>query len=83
VQVIVVTSHTKKGGNSKILQQCTLPLTGKSVVDTIITDVCVFKVMRGENCLLLTELRNGSTVETVRKNTEAKFKVSPTLVELN
>ena len=57
-RVIVVMDHTAKDGSPKILKQCSLPITGKSVVDMIITDLCVFDV-EPEHGLTLTELHPG------------------------
>lgn len=74
-KIVVATEHVAKDGSSKILQQCTLPLTGARVVSTIITDLCVFEVNRQEATLTLTELAPGVTVEEVRSKTEAEFTV--------
>lgn len=70
--VVVLMEHTSKG-ESKILKECTLPLTGTGVVDLIITDLCVFEVQK--HGLLLTELAPGVSLEEVRAKTEANFSV--------
>ena len=74
-RVIVVMDHVAKDGSPKILTQCTLPVTGKSVVDMIITDLCVFDV-EPEHGLTLTELHPGVTVADVRAKTGCDFQVS-------
>jgi 3-oxoacid CoA-transferase len=74
-RVIVVMDHVAKDGSPKILKQCTLPVTGKSVVDMIITDLCVFDV-EPEHGLTLTELHPGVTVADVRAKTGCDFKVA-------
>ncbi len=70
-RIIVVMDHTNKAGESKVLQACTLPLTGKGVVNRIITDLCVFDVVKGG--LKLIELAPGVTDAEVRAKTEAKL----------
>ncbi|RYP50887.1 hypothetical protein DL768_003676 [Monosporascus sp. mg162] len=75
-KIVVATEHVDKKGKSKIVQDCKLPLTGKGVVSTIITDLCVFQVDRVKGGLTLTELAEGVDVETVRKNTDADFEVA-------
>jgi 3-oxoacid CoA-transferase len=74
-RVIVVMDHTAKDGSPKILTQCSLPVTGKSVVDMIITDLCVFEVEPGRG-LTLTELHPGVTVADVRARTACGFKTA-------
>ncbi|KWU42338.1 3-oxoacid CoA-transferase [Rhodotorula sp. JG-1b] len=82
-KVVVVMDHVAKGGKPKIFDECSLPLTGVNCVSTIITDLCVFQVDRKNKKLILTELAAGVTEEEVRKNTAAKFEVSPDLVTMD
>ncbi|KAI1340231.1 succinyl-CoA:3-ketoacid-coenzyme A transferase-like protein [Xylariaceae sp. FL0016] len=78
-KIVVATEHVDKKGRSKIVQDCKLPLTGKGVVSTIITDLCVFQVDRTKGGLTLTEVAEGVDVETVRKNTDAEFQIAKNL----
>lgn len=79
-KVVVVTTHTDKNGRSKIVQNCDLPLTGKECVSTIITELCVFEVDRtGGGGLLLTEVAEGVSVESVKERTEAQFAIADEL----
>ena len=75
-RVVVTMEHCDKRGNSKILPTCTLPLTGRMVVDLIVTERAVFKVKPEGNGLLLLEISDGETVESIRECTEASFEVS-------
>ncbi|MEL6217976.1 MAG: CoA transferase subunit B [Pseudomonadota bacterium] len=68
-RVIVIMDHTNKKGETKLLKECTLPLTGTGVVDRIITGLGVFDVVDGG--LKLVELAPDVTEEQVRANTEA------------
>ncbi|MFQ5621798.1 MAG: 3-oxoacid CoA-transferase subunit B [Paracoccaceae bacterium] len=68
-RVVVVMDHTNKHGSSKILRECTLPLTGKGVVDRIITDLCVFDVVEGG--LKVVEAADGVTMADIRERTAA------------
>lgn len=77
-RVVVVMEHANKAGESKILKQCKLPLTGKEVVDLVITDLAVFEIERGKGMTLI-ELAPGVSEEEVRSKTEADYTVSPTL----
>ncbi|QCJ40968.1 CoA transferase subunit B [Bacillus sp. S3] len=76
-KVIVAMEHMAKNGSSKVLEQCRLPLTGKSVVDLIVTELAVFCVT--DEGLVLEELQEGADLATVREKTEAAFIVSPRL----
>ncbi|KAJ5946948.1 hypothetical protein N7454_003787 [Penicillium verhagenii] len=78
-KIVVATSHVAKDGSPKIVQKCSLPLTGANVVSTIITDLCVFQVNRATGELTLTELAPGVEVEEVRSKTDAKFTVADKL----
>ena len=68
-RVVVVMDHTSKHGESKVLKACTLPLTGKAVVNRIITNLCVLDVVPGG--LKLVECGPGVTEAEVRAATEA------------
>lgn len=76
-RVVVVMEHTNKHGEPKILNECTLPLTGKRCVNMIITDLAVFEVEDGG--LVLKELAPGVDLEEVRAKTEASFSVAADL----
>ncbi|KAJ3320660.1 hypothetical protein HDU93_003483, partial [Gonapodya sp. JEL0774] len=83
-KVVITMEHTAKNGKPKILEKCTLPLTGLNCVDRIITDMCVFDVIRPENAkphLRLVELASGTTVEDVQKATACGFEVAEQLGE--
>ncbi|MBP0465282.1 CoA transferase subunit B [Roseomonas sp. PWR1] len=74
-RVIVLMEHTA-GGKPKLLQSCTLPLTGARVVDMVISDLGVFEIARkGPERLVLTELAPGVSLEEMREKTEAVFEV--------
>jgi 3-oxoacid CoA-transferase len=74
-RVIVLMEHTSRDGASKVLRRCSLPVTGKGVVNMIITDLCVFEVQPGRG-LELQELHPGVTLEDVRAKTECEFVVA-------
>ena len=74
-RVVVLMEHCSKDGASKILKSCTLPLTGKGVVNLIITDLCVFEVLPLIG-LSLIELHPGVTLDEVKAKTAAEFRVA-------
>jgi 3-oxoacid CoA-transferase B subunit len=71
-RVVVVMDHCEKSGAPKLLNACTLPLTGKGVVDLVITDLGVFAVDKpGGSALTVVELATGVTLDEVKAKTEA------------
>ncbi|GAB1317646.1 hypothetical protein MFIFM68171_07856 [Madurella fahalii] len=81
-KIVVATEHVAKDGTSKIVQSCSLPLTGARVVSTIITDLCVFQVDRKRGSLTLTEVAPGVSVEEVKSKTDASFAVAEGLTDM-
>ncbi|XP_069483304.1 succinyl-CoA:3-ketoacid coenzyme A transferase 1, mitochondrial isoform X2 [Ambystoma mexicanum] len=77
-KVVVTMEHSAKGGTHKILEKCTLPLTGKQCVDRIITEKAVFDVDKDKG-LTLIELWEGLSVDDIKKTTGADFEVSSNL----
>src|SRR5512140_1029714 len=75
-RVVVAMEHTTKDGKPKILKKCTLPFTGRNVVDTIVTELAYIKVVQGKG-LVLEELAPGVTAEQVQASTEPKLTLSP------
>jgi 3-oxoacid CoA-transferase subunit B len=72
-KIIVVMEHTSKHGEPKFIPECTLPLTGKNVVDMIITDLAVFQRADHDQPFNLIELAPGVTREEVREKTTANY----------
>ncbi|MDX1974047.1 MAG: CoA transferase subunit B [Rickettsiales bacterium] len=68
-QVVVLMEHTTKEGKAKIVNECSLPLTGVGVVDQIITELGVFDIRDGK--LWVTELAPGVALDEVKAKTEA------------
>ena len=76
-RLIITMEHTTKTGAPKILNKCTLPLTGLRVVDSIITEMGVIRVTRAG--LMLEEIAPGITVEQVQAATEPPLSISDRL----
>ncbi len=70
-EVIVIMEHVNKHGESKIKEECSLPLTGRGVVNKLITDLAVFEFNHGKMTLI--ELLGDATLEEVTEKTEAAF----------
>jgi 3-oxoacid CoA-transferase B subunit len=72
-KIIVVMEHVSKNGDAKFIPECTLPLTGKNVVDMIITDLVVFQRPDHDSPFKLIELAPDVTAEEVRSKTTASY----------
>lgn len=81
-RVVVLMEHATKEGDHKILNECTLPLTGAKVVDLIITEKCVFEVNK-EDGLILTELAEGVGIPDILNATGCEFKISDSLKQMS
>jgi 3-oxoacid CoA-transferase subunit B len=74
-RIVVVMDHVSKNGSPKILEQCSLPLTGRRVVDLIITDLAVIAVNRQKGGLTLIETAPGVSAEEVVSKTAAPLNI--------
>ena len=72
-KIVVVMEHCAKDGSPKFLPECTLPLTGKNVVDMIITDLAVFQRNDHQSAFELIELAPCVSLEELRSKTSAHF----------
>ena len=77
-RVIVAMQHTDKKGNSKLLKKCTLPLTGLSCVNRIVTDCAVIDVEPKQG-FILKEMAEGISPEEIQKITDAPLQIDPQL----
>lgn len=73
-RVIVTMEHVNKNGEHKLLKECELPLTGKGVISTVITDLAVFQNVDGK--LKLTEISRDASLEEVKKKTGFQIDVT-------
>ncbi len=81
-KVIVVMDHANKAGESKVLERCSLPLTGAGVVDMIITDLCVMTCDKANgDGLILVEIAPGVTLDEIKAKTQAAFALAPSLAK--
>jgi 3-oxoacid CoA-transferase subunit B len=76
-RIVVIMEHVNKHGEPKILDQCSLPLTGKRVVNRIITDRAVIDVT--PDGLVLVEVAEGYTAEDIQACTQPRLQISPQL----
>lgn len=81
-RVVVAMEHTSKDGSSKLVEHCTLPLTGVACVDLVVTDLGVFRVARGHGMTLI-EHAPGVELEEIRAKTGAPFEVAADLREMS
>ena len=72
-KIIVVMEHTSKAGEPKFIPECTLPLTGRNVIDMIVTDLCVFQRPDHNSPFRLVELAPDVTSEEVAAKTTAEY----------
>ena len=79
-RIIVAMEHTDRNGNSKLVKQCTYPLTGAACVSLIVTDIAVMEV--SSEGLVLVEVAPGWNAEDVQNETEPRVTVSPDLTDM-
>jgi 3-oxoacid CoA-transferase subunit B len=75
-KIIVVMEHCAKDGSPKFIPECTLPLTGRNVVDMVITDLCVFHRPDHHSPFRLIELAPGVTADEVAAKTSARYEAA-------
>ncbi len=80
-KVVVIMDHCAKNGSPKILNECTLPLTGKKVVHRIISDLAVIDI--GPEGLILRELAPGFSAKEIQERTEPFLKISSDLKNMD
>lgn len=81
-KIIIMMDHCAKDGSSKLMKDCSLPLTGKHVVDMVVTDLAVFEV-DPEQGLTLIELAPGSSVDLVKQKTDCPIRIADNLISSN
>ena len=76
-KVYIATRHFEKNGGSKLLEKCTLPLTGCGVVDVIVTEYCLIRKINGS--MILEEMADGVDIQELQSETEMQMEISPNL----
>ena len=79
-RVLIVMDHLSKGGDKKVLKECTLPLTGKNVVHRIVTSLAVLDVT--PNGLQLIERAPGTSIDEIQDGTDSKLVIKGTVPEI-
>ena len=72
-QIIVAMQHSNRAGDSKLLQNCSLPLTGLACVDMIVTDLGVFAVDKQEECFILLERAEDVSIDEIKQRTAGRL----------
>lgn len=78
--IIVAMQHTNKAGESKLLRECTLPLTGVRCISKIVSDLGVFEI--NENGFLCVEYAPGVTIEEIKAKTEGRLTIADNVKEV-
>ena len=73
-EVIVATQHVANNGKHKLVENCTVPITGLEVVNTLVTEIAVFKFINNE--MILVEHAADVTLDEIKAMTSAKYKVA-------
>ncbi len=79
--IIVSMTHCNRHGQSKLLKQCTLPLTGVNCVNKVVTDLAVMEINQG--CFHLTERAPGVSIDEIREKTAGELSISGDILEMN
>ncbi|AFC75087.1 3-oxoacid CoA-transferase, B subunit [Rickettsia parkeri str. Tate's Hell] len=73
-RVVIIMEHNAKDGGAKLLKECNFPLTGKKVVNRVITDLGIFDIDKDE--MILVRQADDVTIEEIKSKTEAEFIVN-------
>jgi 3-oxoacid CoA-transferase subunit B len=78
--IIVAMQHVNKAGESKLLKECSLPITGIACVKKVVSELGLFEIT--EEGFVLMEIAPGVTVEDVKSKTEGRLVISPNLKQI-